>query len=99
MEVMDYKLTVYFYRKDNKREIYPGFEATFDSLLDAEVSVEYVADKWQDVCYSRVVKDDKELFYRASGKSISREKLTAFLQNKGIQEVTPNDTDKIYTCK
>lgn len=99
MEVMDYKLTIYFYRKDNKREIYPGFEATFDSLLDAEVSVEYVADKWADVCYSRVVKDDKEMFYGASGKSISREKLAAFLQNKGIQEVTPNKTDKIYTCK
>lgn len=98
MNKMDYQLTVYFYRKDNKREIYPGFEATFDSLLDAEVSIEYVADKWQGICYSRVVKDNKEVFYTASGKSISRDKLADFLKKNGIQEVCPDANDKIYTC-
>lgn len=98
MQKMDYQLTVYFYRNDNKKEIYPGFEATFDSLLDAEVSIEYVADKWQGICYSRVVKDDKEVFYTASGKSISREKLADLLQKNGIHEVCPDANDKIYTC-
>ena len=98
MEVMDYKLTVYFYRKDNSREIYPGFEATFDSLTAAEVSIEFVADKWPGICYSRVEKDGKENFYSLSGKNISKEKLADFLQSNGIHEVSPDKDDKIYTC-
>lgn len=96
---MDYALTVYFFRKDDNYEIYKGFEATFDTLMSAEVSIEYVADKWPDICYSKVAKDGNESFYFASGRKTSKVKVEQYLNSHDIHEVEPSDTDKIYTCK
>lgn len=96
---MDYALTVYFFRKDDNHEIYKGFEATFDTLMSAEVSIEYVADKWHDICYSKVEEDGNEYFYFASGKKTTKEWLSNYLISHNINEAEPSDTDKIYTCK
>lgn len=99
MEKMDYALTVYFFRKDDNHKIYKGFEATFDTMMSAEVSIEYVADKWPDICYSKVAKDGNESFYFASGKNTTKERLSNYLISHNIHEVEPSDTDKICTCK
>lgn len=99
MEEMNYKLTVYFYREGSHKEIYPGFEASFDSLASAEVSVEFVAGKWPDICYSRVSERSHVTYYTHTGKSVSRDQLAKFLVDNGIKETQPQKTDRICTCR